>query len=110
MCEHAEHHRHHQCDCEDDPQHEERCGCAPGSYHHEQHGGECGCGGRHHGGHDPHDCGWSGHRVPWEGECRSRRRFATREERIAWLERYLKELRAEAQAVEERITEWKAQS
>lgn len=37
-----------------------------------------------------------------------RRRFATREERIARLEAYLKELQAEAKAVEERLAELKA--
>jgi len=37
-----------------------------------------------------------------------RRRFPTREERIAWLEEYLQELQAEAQAVEERIAKMKA--
>jgi hypothetical protein len=37
-----------------------------------------------------------------------RRRFSTREERIAGLEAYLKDLRAEAQAVEERIQAMKA--
>ncbi|MGC8873632.1 MAG: DUF5320 domain-containing protein [Chloroflexia bacterium] len=37
-----------------------------------------------------------------------RRRFATREERIARLEEYLKELQAEVQAVQERIAELKA--
>jgi hypothetical protein len=36
-----------------------------------------------------------------------RRRFATREERIARLEAYLKELQAEAKAVEERLAELK---
>ncbi|MGQ9494323.1 MAG: hypothetical protein ACUVR2_11285 [Anaerolineae bacterium] len=39
---------------------------------------------------------------------RFRRRFPTREERIAWLEEYLKELQVEAKAVEERIAELKA--
>jgi hypothetical protein len=34
-----------------------------------------------------------------------RRRFATRDERIARLETYLSELRSEAQAVEEHIAE-----
>ena len=37
------------------------------------------------------------------------RRFWTREERIAHLERYLEALRAEAQAVEERLAELKGQ-
>jgi hypothetical protein len=37
-----------------------------------------------------------------------RRCFPTREERLAWLEEYLKELRAEASAVEQHIAELKA--
>jgi hypothetical protein len=37
-----------------------------------------------------------------------RRRFATRDERIARLETYLGELRAEAEAVEEHIAELKS--
>jgi cell division protein FtsB len=41
--------------------------------------------------------------APWELERPSWRRFSSRQERIAWLERYLQELRAEAQAVEEQI-------
>ena len=36
------------------------------------------------------------------------RRFATREERVAALEGYLSDLKAEAQAVEERLAELKA--
>ncbi|MFC2030586.1 hypothetical protein ACFLWA_07660 [Chloroflexota bacterium] len=39
-----------------------------------------------------------------------RRRFATRDERIAHLETYLGELRTEAEAVEEHIAELKAAS
>ena len=57
--------------------------------HHEQHGRECHCG-----------CGGEGHGF--------HRRFATREERIAGLQEYLEDLRAEAQAVEEHIAELKA--
>ena len=38
----------------------------------------------------------------------SRRRFLTREERLAWLEEYLKELQTEASAVEQHIAELKA--
>lgn len=58
--------------------------------------------------------GHPGHR--WHGCCcmepehrgpAFRRRFATREERIARLEEYLKELQAELQAVQERIAELK---
>jgi chromosome segregation ATPase len=37
-----------------------------------------------------------------------RRRFASREERIARLEEYLKELQAEIRAVQERLAELKA--
>jgi len=36
------------------------------------------------------------------------RRFSTKEERIAWLEEYLKELKAEVKAVEERLAEIRA--
>ena len=32
-----------------------------------------------------------------------KRRFWNREERVAWLERYLQDLQAEAKAVEERL-------
>jgi len=41
---------------------------------------------------------------------RFHRRFSTREERIARLEEYLKNLQAEAKAVEERLAEMKAGS
>jgi hypothetical protein len=50
-----------------------------------RHGGRCGCG-QHHG---------------------FRRRFWTKEERIAWLEHYLENLQAEAQAVEEKLAKMK---
>ena len=63
-------------------------------------------------------CGHGGHHGYASGCCCDsaasgsgfpfRRRFPTREERIAWLEEYLKDLQAEAQAVEERIAEMKA--
>ena len=52
------------------------------------------------------DCGCGA--GPWGPGFPFRRRFPTREERIAWLEQYLKELQAEAKAVEERIAELKA--
>lgn len=55
------------------------------------HGDWCGCG--------PGERGPGSH---------FRRRFRTREERIAWLEEYLAELRTEAKAVEERIAKTKA--
>jgi hypothetical protein len=102
MCEHGEHHRHQDCGC--------------GERHEKHHEGGCECGAsgarafrpHHHG--DSCRCACGCHADPWSAEHTFWRRFATREERIAWLERYLKELRAEAQAVEERITELKAQS
>ena len=88
--------------------------------HHEHQGEECGCGEGHgprHGqGHGPMH-GPGGHHGPHGEECRCgcggeghgfHRRFATREERIAHLQEYLNELRAEAQAVEEHIAELKA--
>lgn len=49
------------------------------------HGGLCGCGG-------PSHCG---------------SRFWTKEEGIAWLEQYLKDLGEEAKAIEERLAELK---
>ena len=64
------------------------------SEHHGRHGhgsGEGCCG--------PASCG------PSTG---FRRHFPTREERIAWLEEYLKDLQAETKAVAERIAELKA--
>lgn len=59
---------------------------------------------------------FSGHdrtsREPFAGPGRHgrrfHRRFRTREERIARLEEYLNELRLEAQAVEEHLTELRA--
>ena len=60
------------------------------------HGDACGCGGgrtrRHHG----HACGCG---TPFHGG----RRFWTKEEQIARLERYLESLEKEAQAVREQI-------
>ena len=81
------------------PRHGGECGHGHGM--HPRHGGECGCG---HGGHPRHggECGCGGEGGPF------RRHFFTREERIAWLEEYLKELQAEAKGVEERIAELKA--
>lgn len=66
--------------------------CEHGEHHgHPSHGGWC-CRG---------PAAWGPGFLFW-------RCFLTREERIAWLEEYLKDLRAEAKAVEERIAELKA--
>ena len=64
--------------------HGSSCGCGCGTRGH--HGGSCGCG-----------CG--GHSF--------RRRFVTKEERIAQLEEYLDSLQKETQAVQERIAKMK---
>ncbi len=91
---------HHQ----DEPSHEyhggkhhhEDCGC--GHHGHRSHMGEqhhhegCGCRGHHHG---------RGFGPGFE------RRFISKEEVIAQLEEYLKQLQAEAKGVEERIAELK---
>jgi len=50
-------------------------------------------------------CGRPGHQ---DCGCGFHRRFLTREERIARLEEYLKELQAEVQAVQEVLAELKA--
>ena len=100
--------------------HKEECGCEEHEKHHgeqheeraEDHGGDCGCGG--HGHHSMHgswhhhsgcSCGCHHH----EG-MGFRRRFIPREEIIARLEEYLKQLHAEAKGVEERIAELKTKS
>ena len=97
MCGHGEHHRHQDCGCgEHHAEHHEE-GCAYGgrgeqAFRPHHHGEGCGCA-----------CGC--HADPWSAEHTFWRHFSTREERIAGLEQYLKELRAEAQAVEEHIAE-----
>ena len=118
MHEHGEHHRQHE--------HEGECGCGHhgGHAHHGPEGGRwdaergerhhhygpeggCGCGrhgGPHHHGGGECGCGRGG----WESGTTFRRRFQTREERVAQLREYLKDLQAEAQAVEERIAELSA--
>ncbi|MBC7257007.1 MAG: hypothetical protein H5T66_12985 [Chloroflexi bacterium] len=56
------------------------------------------------------------HHVRWEWGCHGeghmffRRRFISREERIAWLERYLEALRQEMKAVEEHLADLKAKA
>jgi hypothetical protein len=81
--------------------HHENCGCGchenqagRGTYHY----CNCGCGsGSHYGSmHHERDFGSFG-----------RRRFISKEEVIAGLEEYLKQLQAEAKGVEERIAELK---
>jgi len=117
-CNERKHHHSHRyggqcdegghCDC--------GCGC------HGEHGHDC-CEERH----GRHDCGCGdqrGHADCCEKErrhgrghgccCESEpsrhfhRCFHTREERLAWLEEYLKNLQAEVKAVEEQIAEIKA--
>lgn len=111
MCEHGEHHRHQDCGCETHGhgQEHDACGCETSG--HAQERDECGCG-KPHAFHHQHPraggCGCGQHGDPRRPGFVFRRHFATREERMAWLERYLQDLKAEAQAVEERIAEMKA--
>ena len=108
---------------------EEECGCGQHGEHqrehyeerHEGHNEDCGCGGhRHHaescgcGCHQHHRVhGLGQHHGGCRCECHHhegigfRRHFIPREEIIARLEEYLKQLQAEAKGVEERITELK---
>ncbi len=73
--------------------------------HHGQ--GDCGGGeGEPRGPHGFADCCCGP--MAWGPGFPFRRRFPTREERIAWLEEYLKALQAEAKAVEERLAHLKA--
>jgi len=85
VCEHDEHESDHDCCCEE--------------RHSHGHGHGCCC--NEHGRHGHRGCGESHGR-------RFHRRFATRAERVAWLEEYLEDLRAEVKAVEEHIAEMKA--
>ncbi len=100
------------------------CGCCEG---HGWHGGWEGRGHHHHSGHEDCGCehGHRGHggccgggheRGPhhgYGGRCGEgrpggfRRRFVSRAERIAALEAYLAELRAEVAAVEEHLADLK---
>lgn len=87
--------------------HHEGCGC--GHHGHrfrmsEQHHHEgCGCGGHH--GHRAH--GFEGHHHGRGFGPGFERHFISKEEIIAKLEEYLKQLKAEVKGVEERIAEFK---
>ena len=122
MCGHGGYYQHQDCGCGGHHQQHQDCGCSEG--HHQHY--DCGCGKGHqeHHGHrhgdwvrqgascccqPGHGVHYGGHASAWGRERVFWRRFSTREERIAWLEKYLEELRAEAQAVEERIAELKAE-
>lgn len=120
-CEHEEKHHAGQegCECSHpgDRDAEGACGC------HEEETCTCGCHTHHNhctcGCHTHHSrctCGCHGHHQPvcscgchHEGSPVFRRRFATREERIARLQEYLDALRQEAQAVEEHIAAIRAE-
>lgn len=81
--------------------HHDECDCHEGGHgrHHGGHGCECSC-------HEGCEC--ECHGGGYLSETHFERRFATRAERIAELEEYLKDLQTEAKAVEERIAEMKA--
>ena len=98
MREHEEHPGHHghseeSCRGEHPGYHHGGDYCGGHGEHHRyhRHGGECRCG-----------CGAS------EPGLGFRRRFQTQEEEISRLEEYLRELQAEARAVEERIAKLRA--
>ena len=80
-------------------------GCGSKAHHPGGHGsGHWGGHGRGHG--RPHGCDCGCHTAGFRfGHC-----FATREEKVSWLERYLEGLQEEAQAVEERIAKLKEEA
>jgi hypothetical protein len=84
------------CDCGGHPQHGSGCGC------HAQSG--CGCGG-----HSQHGCGCGGGHFErgssGEHALRFHRRFRSRDDEMADLEQYLRDLEAEAKGVRERLAE-----
>ncbi len=88
--------------------HEIECGCGHSAHHVPReewgHHGGCGCG--HHGHHGPRGVGRH-HREYDRAPGYRHRRFLTREEVIAQLEEYLKQLQLEAKGVEEHIAELK---
>ena len=125
MCRHQEHRRYQDCGCGEHhiEQHREGSGCSERYTGHHEENRRCG---GHNSEHHKENCTCSGsgeqafrsHHQNSSGACACGchadqrlaertfwRRFSSREERIAWLEQYLKDLRAEAQAVEERIAE-----
>jgi hypothetical protein len=74
------------------------CGCGHKGHHKSgHHGCSCGCGG-HHG----CSCGCDEH-------SRFGPNFWTKDEKIAWLEKRLDDLREQVKAVEERIAALKAE-
>ena len=94
-CGHAEHHSdccgsRHQCDCHGGGGHHHSCCCD--SYH-----SCCGEGGHHHGGHHG-----QGHRHGKDCDC-GEPPVWSKEEKIAWLERYLGYLHQEVKSLEERL-------
>jgi len=97
---------------------EENCSCGQHDQHqgeqyekrHEGHSGDCECGGHQHHGKDREwhhrgGCGCGCHQQ--HGDLRFNRHFISREEMVSNLEEYLKQLKAEAKGVEERIAEMK---
>jgi hypothetical protein len=72
-------------------------------YHHPDYGCE------QHFHHSPH-CGWHHHWGCCCGAGYVPRRFPTREEIIEEMEEYLKQLKAEAKGIEERLAELRKES
>jgi len=90
MSKKHEHHQEKDCEgkCTD-----AGCECGDGSCECEGKGCEGGCGG----------CGCSGKDCGCD--CHFQRRYQTKEEQIAHLEKYLKDLKLEVQAVEEHLSD-----
>jgi CDP-glycerol glycerophosphotransferase (TagB/SpsB family) len=89
--------------CRQGKHHHGECNCNGGRHgeHHEENGCDCNC-------YSEHERECSCHEGSESTEIHFERRFLTRAEQIAQLEVYLNDLKVEAQAVEERITEMKA--
>ena len=82
MSKKCEHHQDQECDCEGKCENE-GCNCGEGCCGGGESGGGCSCNGGNH----------------------FRRHYQTKEEQIAELENYLKDLKLEVQAVEEHLTD-----
>jgi hypothetical protein len=89
------------CCCGGHSQHSCGCGhpsgCHCGCHHGSGSASQCGCGG----GHSQHGC--SG-----DHALRFHRRFRSRDDEVADLEQYLRDLEAEAKGVRERLAEVRA--
>ncbi len=90
-------------------EHGRHCCCC--REHSREHGHDCCCERHeHHHHHDHRSHGERHHHESHRREHRFHRHFATRDERLAEMEAYLRELQAEIKAVEEHIANLRAAS